>query len=95
MKLAKLRGAIRSSKGNPSVTVELTPGDPITLMLQKTPLLAELGRVYADADDTSLTFDPETGVLRGSGVIDVTAQEQANLDAAEGAAFDEDDEDML
>lgn len=65
MKLAKLRGAIRSSKGNPSVTVELTPGDPITLMLQKTPLLAELGRVYADADDTGLEFDPETGVLSG------------------------------
>ena len=63
MKLAKLRGAIRSAKGNPSIVVELTPGVTMTLPLQKTALLAELGRAYEDADDTGLTFDVDTGII--------------------------------
>ena len=89
MKLNKLRGAIRTATGNPSIIVELAPGVPLTLVLQKTPLLAELGRAYDGSDDTGLTFNPETGVLSTSGVIDVTTREQAKLDA------DDLDEDLL
>ena len=107
MRLSKLRGAIRSSKGNPSVTVELTQGDPITLMLHKTPLLAELGRVYADADDTGLSFDPETGVLSAidnsyaaeaaaSGAFDDDAPELDGIDyIAEADGGDPIDDDLL
>ena len=65
MKLRDLRGAIRNTKGNPSIIVEMTPGHSMTLLLQKTPLLAELGRAYEDGVDTGITFDTETGVLRG------------------------------
>ena len=69
MKLRDLRGAIRKP-GNPSIVVELTPGKPMTLPLQKTPLLEELGRAYADGGETGLTYDPDTGILRADGAMD-------------------------
>lgn len=62
MKLRDLRGAIRKP-GNPSVVVELTPGRTMTLLLQKTPLLAELGRVYDEKEETGLHYDVETSLL--------------------------------
>ena len=62
MKLRDLRGAIRKP-GNPSVVVELTPGRSMTLLLQKTPLLAELGRVYDEKEETGLHYDAETSLL--------------------------------
>ena len=62
MKLRDLRGAIRKP-GNPSIALELTPGRTMTLLLQKTPLLAELGRVYDEKEDTGLHYDAETSLL--------------------------------
>lgn len=87
MKLRDLRGAIRNTKGNPSIIIELTPGHSMTLPLQKTPLLAELGRAYEDGADTGLTFDPESGVL-------TSIDNSYAVEAAASGAFDE-DEDML
>lgn len=62
MKLRDLRGAIRKP-GNPSIALELTPGRSMTLLLQKTPLLAELGRVYDEKEETGLYYDADTNLL--------------------------------
>lgn len=62
MKLRDLRGAIRKP-GNPSIALELTPGRTMTLLLQKTPLLAELGRVYDEKEETGLHYDVATSLL--------------------------------
>lgn len=78
MKLRDLRGAIRKP-GNPSIVVELTPGRPMTLLLQKTPLLAELGRVYEEGAETGLTYDPETGVLSYPGSERPSASDDNDL----------------
>lgn len=68
MKLADLRSAIRTTKGNPSVSVELA-GTTMVLPLQKTPLLAALGEAFNDARtaETGMTFDVDTGLLSAEG----------------------------
>lgn len=65
MKLSELRSAIRKMKGNPSIIVELTPGVPMTLVLQKTPLLEELGLRFAKDANTGLSITDE-GVIHGA-----------------------------
>lgn len=101
MKLSELRSAIRKMKGNPSVVVELTPGKPMTLVLQKTPTLETLGSMYAsESGDIGLTLDDDTGIISGPNSVD------PNLvpvfggcpdleDAMTPAPNSEDDEDML
>lgn len=65
MKLSELRSAIRKMKGNPSITVELTPGKPMTLVLQKTPTLETLGTVYgSESGDIGLSITPD-GLISG------------------------------
>lgn len=66
MKLGELRGAIRKTKGNPFITMSID-GKPLSLYLQKTPLLEELDRVFpgGKAVETGLEFDPETAYLDG------------------------------
>lgn len=93
MKLRDLRGAIRKP-GNPSIVVELTPGRPMTLMLQKTPLLAELGRVYEDGAETGLTYDPETGVLGypGSDALAVSDAAASSNESLLSADFEIEDD---
>lgn len=67
MKLSDLRGAIRKTKGNPSVVVEFAPGLRMTLMLQKTPLLEDLGRQFGEdrTAETGLTFDESLNIISG------------------------------
>lgn len=67
MKLRELRGAIRKSKGNPTITVELSLGVPMTLTLQKTPLLAALGEAYGEDAmvETGLDFNEATNEITG------------------------------
>ena len=102
MKLSELRSAIRKMKGNPSIVVELTPGVPMTLVLQKTPTLDTLGAAYDGvAGDIGLQITLD-GVISGTGLpysgvpkADFAAHEdpldaELDLDPA-----DEDDEDML
>lgn len=85
MKLADLRGAMRKTKGNPSIVVELVPGRPMTLVMQKTVLLEELGRIFdgSRAAETGLMFDEDTGILSVEGaaaqgaitpIVDAAAQ---------------------
>ncbi|MDH1266726.1 hypothetical protein N5C81_03735 [Rhizobium pusense] len=66
MKLGELRGAIRKTKGSP-FTIVTIGGEAITLVLQKTPLLEELDRLFpgGKAAETGLTFDTTTGELDG------------------------------
>lgn len=66
MKLGELRGAIRKTKGSP-FTIVTIGGEAVTLVLQKTPLLEELDRVFpgGKAAETGLTFDATTGKLEG------------------------------
>ncbi|MGV1943534.1 hypothetical protein ACQZ5D_23905 [Agrobacterium sp. 22-211-1] len=66
MKLGELRGAIRKTKGSP-FTIVTIGGEAITLVLQKTPLLEELDRVFpgGKAAETGLIFDAATGKLEG------------------------------
>jgi hypothetical protein len=66
MNLSQLRGAIRKMKGNPSVVIELTPGVPMTLVIQKTPTLETLGHAYGEIKgDIGLTLDEHTGIISG------------------------------
>jgi len=90
MKLSELRAAIRKTKGNPSIVVALVPGAPMTLMLQKTPLLDELGRVYGNerTADTGLTFDENTGIL--GGVYKITSNDGAGLAPPSNSEEDDD-----
>lgn len=87
MKLAEIRSAIRKMKGNPSITVELTPGVPMTLILQKTPTLETLGQAYDGVTgDIGLTISND-GVISGGDhtpVAGVAVQ-----------AFDLEEDDML
>lgn len=67
MKLSEIRSAIRKMKGNPSITVEMTPGVSMTLVLQKTPTLETLGQAYGHMGnaDIGLVFDEDTGIISG------------------------------
>lgn len=47
MKLGALKSAIKAHKGNPWLTAS-TPVGQITFVLQQTPLLAELDRLFPD-----------------------------------------------
>ena len=75
MKLSDLRSAIRAHSGNPSVTVELVPGVPMTLVPQKTALLKSLGDAYGDqrTAETGLTFT--NGYIMVEGRHDVCCNE--------------------
>lgn len=75
MKLGELRGAIRKTKGSP-FTIVTIGGEAITLVLQKTPLLEELDRVFpgGKAAETGLTFDAATGKLEGFDAAGATAE---------------------
>lgn len=67
MKLGELRGAIRKFKGNPIVNLYPIPSSNMGMKvaLQKTPLLAELERVYPGGKsvETGFVFNESTGVL--------------------------------
>lgn len=110
MKLREIRGLIRRVKGNPTMVVELEPGIPVTLTVQKTAFLAALGEAYDAAADTNLHFDEETGVITGpfsdrtpaasSEADDVENGEDAfdespDEDAAHDTEGDVDDDDLL
>lgn len=104
MKLSELRSAIRKMKGNPSIIIELTPGKPMLLVLQKTPTLETLGSVYgSESGDIGLTLDEGTGIISGpqSPVLDAGPADWSALDLdddaimAEMDAHMDDDEDML
>lgn len=75
MKLGELRGAIRKTKGSP-FTIVTIGGEAITLVLQKTPLLEELDRVFpgGKAAETGLMFDAATGKLEGFDAADATTE---------------------
>lgn len=99
MKLGELRAALRSFKGNPSVALNIAGANRV-LPLQKTPLIAALGEIFANDPEgrnvyTGLTFDNESGILSGFGDrklsldVDVEADE---LDLDED--FDLDDEEL-
>ncbi|EGL63602.1 hypothetical protein AGRO_3671 [Agrobacterium sp. ATCC 31749] len=92
MKLGELRGAIRKTKGSP-FTIVTIGGEAVTLVLQKTPLLEELDRVFpgGKAAETGLTFDAATGKLEGfdaagaSAVTAVVIDDDIDLDLGEVA----------
>ena len=102
MNLMTLRGLIRKP-GNPTMTLDLGNGVPMTIAFQKTPLLEELGKAFNDerTAETGLSYDPETGVLSVDGVVGeapVTGTVDSDLDdedpayIAESHADDEDDD---
>ena len=98
MKLQDLRAAIRGIKGNPSVTVDLVPGMPVTIVPQKTALLKALGDAYGDSRtaETGLTIDPATGVISVEGGEDDILN--ALADERQGGPFtpvDLDEDDLL
>lgn len=98
MKLQDLRAAIRGIKGNPSVTAELVPGVPVTLVPQKTALLTALGDAYGNSRtaETGLTIDPTTGVISVEGGEDNILN--AIADERQGGPFapvDLDEDDLL
>lgn len=82
MKLSKLRSAIRTTSGNPSIYVRCATG-VLNLTLQKTPLLAALGDAFDNdqTTETGLDFDSSTGTLYGpwftTGVPEYDADELA------------------
>ncbi|RVC71302.1 hypothetical protein EN759_00365 [Mesorhizobium sp. M00.F.Ca.ET.038.03.1.1] len=88
MKLGELRAAIRKSKETPYVNIFPFLGTEkgITLHLQKTPLLAELERVYPGGKgvETDLEFDGATGKL----FCPSYQEESGTTDAQRAAAFD-------
>lgn len=99
MKLSELRSAIRKMKGNPSVVVELTPGKPMTLVLQKTPTLETLGTVYDGiTGDIGLSINDD-GVISGEKYVhshlELSGVANADFAAHEDPLDLEDDEDML
>lgn len=84
MKLGELRAAIRKTKETPFVNVYPFPGTDkgFRFALQKTPLLAELERVYpgGKAVETDLEFNVETGKLfspKYQGSSGTTSEERA------------------
>lgn len=87
MKLGELRGAIRKTKGSP-FTIVTIGGEAVTLVLQKTPLLEELDRVFpgGKATETGLTFDAADGKLEGfdtagaATVTEVVVDDDIDLD---------------
>ena len=101
MKLSEIRSAIRKMKGNPSVTVEMTPGVAMTLILQKTPTLETLGVAYDGvAGDTGLTIS-DSGVI--SAVETLSGQQYLRADGvwtpapvlSNAPEMDEEEDDLL
>lgn len=88
MKLGELRAALRKTKGNPTVVVELVPGKRFDLIIQKTPFFEELDKHFpgGKAVETGLSFDETSGIVRFEG--DATA-------AVVRTAVDEDDDFFL
>ena len=74
MKLSEVRALIRKTQGNPSCTIDLGNGVPMTVTLQKTPLLEALGKAFNDerTAETGLTLDAETNTLMADGVVGET-----------------------
>lgn len=83
MKLGQLNAALRALDGAPKVAISAPglPGQRITLQLQKTPLIEELGRVYGGRG-------VETGIyLRPDGFLGREADRPAGeVDVAEADA---------
>lgn len=96
MKLRDLRGAIRKP-GNPSIIIELAPGRPMTLPLQKTPLLEELGRAYGNDStaETGITYDLDTGILSGSATLTLPLSGNPRADYAAHEMDSLEDDDIL
>lgn len=103
MNLMTIRGMIRKTSGNPSIVVDAGNGVPMTLALQKTPFLEELGRVFDNerTAETGLSFDPSNNMLTVDGYVGgrsagelvdedepMSPEELTDLD-------DEDDDDLL
>ncbi|MER9833418.1 hypothetical protein NKJ28_00375 [Mesorhizobium sp. M0145] len=103
MRLGELRGLIRKTKGSPYVNVYPFPGTDkgFRLVLQKTPLLEELERVYpgGKAVETGLEFNVETGMLKSTAYdeqMGLTSEQKAaafegTRVAAQSPAADDDD----
>lgn len=68
MRLGELKAAIRKTKGNPQMVVNLG-GQNITVGLMKTPLLDALDGAFpaGKTTETGITFDTETGLLFDEG----------------------------
>ncbi|MER9524060.1 hypothetical protein NKI96_10790 [Mesorhizobium sp. M0292] len=102
MKLGELRAAIRKTKETPFVNIYPFPGTDkgFRFALQKTPLLAELERVYpgGKAIETGLDFNVDTGKLccpTYDDAIGLSVEEKAAAFAGSavepGSAADDDD----
>lgn len=87
MKLSDLRAALRNTTGNPSAIVDLGNGVPLTVTLQKTALLAELGAAFDNARTA------ETGLTLTDGNVLVSAT-QASAPAPVAAATSDDEDDF-
>lgn len=107
MKLGELRAAIRKTKETPFVNIYPFPGTDkgFRFALQKTPLLAELERVYpgGKAVETGLEFNVDTGKLNcptyddymGASVAEKAAAfEGSSVQPGSDAAEDDDDLDL-
>lgn len=68
MLLGNLRGQIRKTKGNPTITTVIA-GKPMTLGLVKGILLEELERAFpgGKSEETGIEFDEENNVLTVTG----------------------------
>lgn len=105
MKLSELRALIRKTSGNPTASVNLGNGVPMTITMQKTPLLAALGEAFDDqrTAETGLSFDPDTGTLSACDVVGSAATPDGDWeDEGHGTPPErndladlEDDDDML
>ncbi|RWX70466.1 hypothetical protein EN780_03465 [Mesorhizobium sp. M4B.F.Ca.ET.089.01.1.1] len=86
MKLGELRAAIRKSKETPYVNIFPFPGTDkgFCFHLQKTPLLAELERVYPGGKgvETGLEFDGATGKLHSPSYQEASGTSDADRAAA-------------
>lgn len=101
MKLSELRALLRKTSGNPTAHIDLGNGVPMTITMQKTPLLAALGEVFKDerTAETGLTFDADTSVLSACDVVNSAVPDGDWEDEGHGTPPDlddlDDDDDML
>ena len=105
MRLSEIRALIRKTSGNPTARIDLGNGVPMTITMQKTPLLAALGEAFKNerTAETGLTFDADTSVLSADAYETiacptVASDDEDEFDMVDGPASDfddEDDDDML
>lgn len=92
LNMMKLRGAIRSHKGNPEIRLELAPGRFFWIPIQKTPLLKAIGNAFdgVGTAQTGIIFDESNGHVTLPSFAATAPDSQDYFEPD-----DDDDEDLL